>query len=300
MINKMPPTRRIGAGLLVFPRVRAASPPAGAGSSAPPPPAPAAPPAPTAPAAAPAETHAEEPAEATPPRVSYLHGEVSLWRPGAQDWTAAALNMPLAPGDVLYAGPAGNVEIQDGPRRLLPRGGLGGHDHVPHASGRHRDHDTVGRRRRPGGREPAGGDLGRRIASRGDRSRRAAQLVGPLELPAHRLPDPARERQVRLGGRLRCRGARPARELAERRELRQRLGAGRRAVRLVALHDRALDLGSAIRLDGARPPPLGLGAVPSRPLGRGPPAPRGAPAPGAGAPRLLAPAPGRPRPPGPG
>ena len=119
MINTMPTTRRICAGLLVFSMVLSGFAPAGAGSSAPPPPAPAAPPAPTAPAAAPAETHAEEPAEATPPRVSYLHGEVSLWRPGAQDWTAAALNMPLAPGDVLYAGPAGNVEIQVGPRAFV-------------------------------------------------------------------------------------------------------------------------------------------------------------------------------------
>src|SRR5260370_40797919 len=188
------------------------SPPAGAGSSAPPPPAPAAPPAPTAPAAAPAETHAEEPAEATPPRVSYLHGEVSLWRPGAQDRTAAALNMPLAPGDVLYAGPAGNVEIQVGPRafvraaygaqigldnqepdfvqlrvtsgytavdlRELPPGHSveldtpggaftmerAGYYHAevsPDTTtfrthpGRQRDHDAVGRRRDPGGREPA-------------------------------------------------------------------------------------------------------------------------------------------------
>ena len=54
--------------------------------------------------------------EITPPRVSYIHGEVSFWRPGATDWAPAALNMPLAPGDVLYAGPAGNVEIQIGPR----------------------------------------------------------------------------------------------------------------------------------------------------------------------------------------
>src|SRR6266478_9629801 len=67
----------------------------------------------------PAESHAEEAVEATPPRVSYLHGDVSLWRPGAQDWTAAALNMPLAPGDVLYTGPAGNVEVQVGQRAFV-------------------------------------------------------------------------------------------------------------------------------------------------------------------------------------
>ena len=59
------------------------------------------------------------PAEATPPRVSYLYGEVSFWRPGAHDWAPAALNTPLAPGDVLYAGPAGNVEIQVGPRAFV-------------------------------------------------------------------------------------------------------------------------------------------------------------------------------------
>jgi hypothetical protein len=51
----------------------------------------------------------------TPPRVSYLNGEVSYWRPGAEDWSPAQLNTPLAPGDVLYAGPSANVEIQIGP-----------------------------------------------------------------------------------------------------------------------------------------------------------------------------------------
>lgn len=81
--------------------------PAGwAGSSSPPPPADS--PAPTDPEA---DVH-----ETTPPRISYIHGEVSFWRPGAADWAPASLNMPLAPGDVLYAGPAGNVEVQIGPR----------------------------------------------------------------------------------------------------------------------------------------------------------------------------------------
>jgi hypothetical protein len=54
--------------------------------------------------------------DVTPARVSYLNGEVSFWRPGAQDWTPATLNTPLAPGDILYAGPDGNVEIQIGPQ----------------------------------------------------------------------------------------------------------------------------------------------------------------------------------------
>jgi len=136
-MDRMTPTvRRIYAGLLGFTMLLGGAALAGAGSSTPPappapappapaapavPPSPAAPPAPTTQAApAPAAGQAEEaPAEATPPRVSYLHGDVSLWRPGAQDWTAAALNMPLAPGDVLYAGPAGNVEIQVGPRAFV-------------------------------------------------------------------------------------------------------------------------------------------------------------------------------------
>jgi hypothetical protein len=129
MIAMVPTVRRIHAVLLVLAVLLAGSGPVGAGSSAPPapgpPPAPAAP-APAAPGAqpAPAESQTDEAAEATPPRISYLHGEVSLWRPGAQDWTAAALNMPLAPGDVLYAGPAGNVEIQVGPRAFV-RGAYG-------------------------------------------------------------------------------------------------------------------------------------------------------------------------------
>ena len=102
----MQPMRRILAGLLALLLVIGATPPAWAGSSTPPPP---------AETGAPADSETDAP-EATPPRVSYIHGEVSFWRPGAADWAPAALNMPLAPGDVLYAGPAGNVEIQIGPR----------------------------------------------------------------------------------------------------------------------------------------------------------------------------------------
>jgi len=57
--------------------VLGAAPPGWAGSSSPPPPAGA--PTPTDPEA---QTDAQE---ATPPSVSYLHGEVSFWRPGATD-----------------------------------------------------------------------------------------------------------------------------------------------------------------------------------------------------------------------
>src|SRR5713101_7338921 len=108
MISTMRAMPRILAGLLTLLMVLGAAPPSRAGSSSPPPPA-------DSPAPAHPETEADA-QETTPPRVSYLHGEVSFWRPGAADWAPAALNMPLAPGDVLYAGPAGNVEIQIGPR----------------------------------------------------------------------------------------------------------------------------------------------------------------------------------------
>ena len=50
----------------------------------------------------------EGPAQAigrTPPRLSYTNGEVSFFRPGAQDWASAQANTPLAPGDELYTTP---------------------------------------------------------------------------------------------------------------------------------------------------------------------------------------------------
>ncbi len=49
-----------------------------------------------------------------PPRLSYLDGEVSFWRPGATDWAGAQLNTPLAPGDALYTGQQASLEIQIG------------------------------------------------------------------------------------------------------------------------------------------------------------------------------------------
>jgi Family of unknown function (DUF6600) len=50
----------------------------------------------------------------TPPRLGSTWGEVSFWRQGAQDWSQAQVNTPLAPGDLLYTGPRGNLEIQIG------------------------------------------------------------------------------------------------------------------------------------------------------------------------------------------
>jgi hypothetical protein len=64
----------------------------------------------------------EQASEITPTRVSYLYGEVSFWRPGAQEWAEAKANTPLAPGDVLYTGPDGNAELQIGPRAFVRAG----------------------------------------------------------------------------------------------------------------------------------------------------------------------------------
>jgi hypothetical protein len=60
----------------------------------------------------------------TPPRLSMLEGEVSFWRPGAEDWVEAQINTPLAPGDQLYSGAASRIEFQVGPGAFL-RGGSG-------------------------------------------------------------------------------------------------------------------------------------------------------------------------------
>jgi len=50
----------------------------------------------------------------TPPRLAFVDGEVSFWRPGADDWAPAQINTPLAAGDTLYVGDSGNAEIEIG------------------------------------------------------------------------------------------------------------------------------------------------------------------------------------------
>jgi len=60
----------------------------------------------------------------TPPRLSFVDGTVSFWRPGAEDWAPAQINTPLAPGDALYAAEGSNLELQIGPRAYL-RGSAG-------------------------------------------------------------------------------------------------------------------------------------------------------------------------------
>jgi hypothetical protein len=55
----------------------------------------------------------------TPPRLSYTDGKVSFWRQGADDWSTAQVNTPLAPGDELYTASPANLEIQIGSRAFV-------------------------------------------------------------------------------------------------------------------------------------------------------------------------------------
>ena len=50
----------------------------------------------------------------TPPRLSLAEGQVSFWRPGADDWATAQVNTPLVPGDEISTDSPGNIEIQIG------------------------------------------------------------------------------------------------------------------------------------------------------------------------------------------
>src|SRR6267143_1002080 len=72
-----------------------------------------------APAPAPAIPTAEAPIGRTPPRLSYVDGEVSFWRTGAAGWAPAQVNTALAPGDETYTGNRGNLEIQIGARAFV-------------------------------------------------------------------------------------------------------------------------------------------------------------------------------------
>jgi hypothetical protein len=55
----------------------------------------------------------------TPPRMSFVDGEVSFFRPGDPGWTSALVNTALAPGDRLRAGAQGSLELQIGARSFL-------------------------------------------------------------------------------------------------------------------------------------------------------------------------------------
>jgi hypothetical protein len=68
-----------------------------------------------------ADTSNPEPStiDQTPPRLSFVDGQVSFWRPGAQDWAQAQVNTPLAPGDELSTASPGNLEVQIGARAFV-------------------------------------------------------------------------------------------------------------------------------------------------------------------------------------
>lgn len=55
----------------------------------------------------------------TPPRLSFIDGQVSYWRPGAEDWASAPPNLPLSEGDALYTGQNANLELQFGSRSFV-------------------------------------------------------------------------------------------------------------------------------------------------------------------------------------
>jgi hypothetical protein len=76
-------------------------------------------PVPAARAAGPSSDSDAEAIGRVPPRLSYVAGEVSFWRPGATDWAPAQINTPLAPGDELYTANQGNLELQVGARAFV-------------------------------------------------------------------------------------------------------------------------------------------------------------------------------------
>ncbi|ODU38824.1 MAG: hypothetical protein ABS92_13660 [Thiobacillus sp. SCN 63-374] len=55
----------------------------------------------------------------TPPRLSFVDGEVSYWRQGADAWVRARPNLALAEGDALYSGNDANFEVQFGSRSFV-------------------------------------------------------------------------------------------------------------------------------------------------------------------------------------
>ena len=64
----------------------------------------------------------DETVGATPPRLSYIDGQVSYWRPGAEQWVQAQINTALAPGDELFVSGAGNLELQIGAQAFVRAG----------------------------------------------------------------------------------------------------------------------------------------------------------------------------------
>ena len=59
----------------------------------------------------------------TPIRLRFTYRDASFWRPGADDWTQAQVNTALAPGDALYTGSGGSLELQIAGRSFVRAAG---------------------------------------------------------------------------------------------------------------------------------------------------------------------------------
>jgi hypothetical protein len=71
---------------------------------------------------APASSRAQDRRGPTPPRLAFVDGDVSFWRPGAEDWVPAQVNTALAEGDEIYVAEGGNAELQLGTRAFVRAG----------------------------------------------------------------------------------------------------------------------------------------------------------------------------------
>src|SRR2546425_6910134 len=65
-----------------------------------------------APPPAPAIPTADAPIGRTPPRLSYVDGEGSFWRPGAPNWAPPQGKTPPPAGDETSTGNPGNPQVQ--------------------------------------------------------------------------------------------------------------------------------------------------------------------------------------------
>ena len=72
--------------------------------------------------AAPAYARDDDRTGPTPPRLGFVDGDVSYWRPGADDWAPAQVNTAFAEGDEIYVADSGNAELQIGPRAFVRAG----------------------------------------------------------------------------------------------------------------------------------------------------------------------------------
>jgi hypothetical protein len=65
------------------------------------------------------DDHAAEDAGVTPPRLSLAEGRVAVRRDAEADWSAARINLPLAPGDRIAAEADGVYELEVGPNDFI-------------------------------------------------------------------------------------------------------------------------------------------------------------------------------------